>query len=93
MFSLYFSLHTASHRKMIDIRYAWARPGTMWACFSFSGMPSMSRLHVFIDLGLDPSGILMEIGFLAGSTFFTGVTGSKKYPVAPASALTSCLVI
>ena len=35
----------------------------------------MSRLHVCVDLSLDPSEILIEIGFFSGCTFFTGVPG------------------
>ena len=56
-------------------------------------MPSVSRLPVCVDLSLDPSGILMEIGLLDGCIFFTGVPGSKEYPVAPVSAMASCLII
>ena len=56
-------------------------------------MTAMSRLHVCVDLSLDPSGKLIEIGLLAGCTFVTGVPGRTKFPVAPASATASCLVI
>ena len=46
MFSSYCNLHPESHRILIDIRYAWARPGTMWARFAFSIIPAIFRLHV-----------------------------------------------
>ena len=93
MFSSYCTLHSTSHNTLVDMMDAWARPGTMWAHFDFSGMSSMSRLHVCVDLSLDPSGRLMEIGFLAGCRFFTGVPCKTKCSVAPESITTSCLVI
>ena len=65
----------------------------MCACFSFSCIPAMSRLHMCVDLIFDPSGILTEIGFLAGCTFFTGVPGRTKFSVAPVSDMASCLGI
>ena len=53
----------------------------------------MSRLHVCVELCLDPSDILMEICLLDGCTLFTGVPGRTKCLVAPVSAMASCLVI
>ena len=76
---MYFNLHLALHRTLIDIRDAWARHGTVLAHFSFSGIPVMSRLHVCVDLSFYPSGRLIEIGLLAGCTFFTGVPGRKIF--------------
>ena len=93
MFSSYCTLHPALHRKLIDIRDVWARPGTMWAHFVSSGMPSMSRLHVCLYLSSDLSGRLMDICLLAYFTLFTVFPGRKKYPVFPASAMASCFVI
>ena len=65
----------------------------MWARFAFSGMPKMYRLHVCVDLSLYLSRRFMDIGLLSGCTLCTGVPGTKKFPVAPASAMASCLVI
>ena len=59
----------------------------MWARFSFFFMPEMSQLHVCVDLSFDLSGRLMEIYFLAGCTFFTGVSGGKKCLVSSASTM------
>ena len=93
MFSSYCSLHPASHSKLIDIMDAWDRPGTMWACFDFSEIISMSRLHVCVDLSFDPSGRLTDIDFLAGCTLFPGFPGRTKCPVAPVSDMAYCLII
>ena len=64
---------------LVDIRDAWVRPGMVWARFAFSGIPAMSRLHVCVDLSFDHSGRLIDIGLLAGCTFFTGVPGRKIF--------------
>ena len=42
-----------------------------------------------VDVSLNPSGRLTEMGFLASCTFFTGVPGRIKFPVAPESAMAS----
>ena len=78
---------------LVDISDVWAMPGTICACFSFSGMPAVSRLHLCVDLSFDLSGTLMEMGLLAGCTFFTGFPGRTTYLVAPLSAMASCLDI
>ena len=49
----------------------------------------MSSLHVCIDLITLPSGRLIAIGLVASFTLMTGVPGSRKYPVAPASDIGS----
>ena len=77
MFSSYCTLHPESHRKLIDIRDVWARPGTMWTRFAFSGMPEIYRLRVCVDLIFDISGRFMEIGLLDGCTLFPGFPGRK----------------
>ena len=59
----------------------------MCAIFDVSGIPSMSRLHVCVDLSLDLSGRLIEIDLISGCKFFTGVPGRKKCHVAPASGI------
>ena len=93
MFSSYCHLYPASHNTLIEIGDVCARPGTIYASFSSSGVPSMSRSHVCVDLSLDPSGRLIEIGFFAGCKLFTGLPGRKKITVAPASAIASLFVI
>ena len=65
----------------------------MCARFYGPGMTSISRLHVCLDLSLDPSRIFIVIGLMAGCKFFTVVPVRKKCPVAPASAMASLLVI
>ena len=93
MFSSYCTLHPASHKTLIEIRYACARPGTVCAIFACSGMPSMSRSHVCVDLSLYPSEIFIEIGLIAGFKLFTSIPGRTKFPVAPASSIASLFVI
>ena len=56
-------------------------------------MTSTSRSHVCVELSLDPYGILIEIGLGAGCKLFTNVPGRKKFPVSPASAISSLFVI
>ena len=46
-----------------------------------------------VDISLDPSGRLIEIGFIAGFKFFTGVRVRTKYPFAPASDIASVFFI
>ena len=93
MFSSYFNLYPASHKTPIDIRDVCDSPGTVCASFAVSGMPSMSRLHVCVDLSLDPYVILIVICLLAGCIFFTGVTGRENFSVSPESAMASLLFI
>ena len=85
-------MHPASLKTLMDIRHACARPRTICASFAVSGMPSMSRLHVCVDLSLGLSGRLIVICFLSGFIFFTGCSVSKKCLVTPASAMASLLV-
>ena len=66
MFSSYCNLHPAPHKTLIEIRDECDRPGTICARFDLSGMPSMYRSHVYVDLILDPSGRLIEIGLISG---------------------------
>ena len=66
MFSLYCTFHPALHNTLIKIRDACHRPGIVCSRFSVYGIPSMSRLHVYVDLSLDPSGRLIDIGLITG---------------------------
>ena len=66
MFSSHFTFHPVPHKTLIEIRYVCSRPGTMFASFAISDIPSMSRLHVYVDLSLDPSGRLIDIGLITG---------------------------
>ena len=59
----------------------------MCASVAVSGMPSIYRFHVCVDLSLDLYGRLIQIGFIDGCKFFNGVSGRTKCPVAPASAI------
>ena len=65
----------------------------MCAFLAFSGMPAIYRLHVCVDLSFYRSGRFMEIGLLAGCTFYTGVPGRNKCPVSQVSNMASCLDI
>ena len=62
MSTSYCNLHPASHTMLVDISDVWVMPGTICACFAFSSMPAVSRLHVCVDLSFDLSWILVEIG-------------------------------
>ena len=66
---------------LVEMRYACASTGTICASFACSGMPSMFRSHVCIDLSFDPYGRLIEIGLSAGCKFFTGVPGRDNSPL------------
>ena len=57
---------------LIKMRDECARPGTICASFSVSEMPSMSMLHVCVDLSLYLSGRLSEIVMIDGCKLFTG---------------------
>ena len=81
------------HKTLVDIRDMCARPGTMCARFFVSGINSRYRLHVFIDLSLDPSGILTVMDLISDCKFFTGIPGRTKFTVATASDIASLLVI
>ena len=56
-------------------------------------MTSISRSHVCIDLSLDMSGRLIEIGLSSCCKIFTSVTGRTKCPVDPESAISSLFFI
>ena len=84
--SSYVTLYPASHHTTTETSGVCASPGTMCAVVALSGSHGMFILHVCIDFITLPSGRLIEIGLDVGSTSTTGVTGSTKCPVAPASA-------
>ena len=46
-----------------------------------------------LDISLDQSRRLIEIGFIDGFKLFNGVPGRTKFPVDPASAIISLFVI
>ena len=52
-----------------------------------SGSHGIANLHVCVDLIVSPSVRLIAKGFVAGEISVTGVLGSTKWPVAPASAI------
>ena len=58
-----------SHKNLVGIRALCVRSGNICASFASSGMLSMSRSHVCVDLSLDTSGMLVEIGLTAGCNF------------------------
>ena len=57
----FLSAITSLTKTLIEIRDACDRLGNICAKFSVSGVPSMSRLYVYIKLSLDSSGILIDI--------------------------------
>ena len=59
MFLSYCTLHPASHKTLIEIMDACDRHVTMCASVAVSGMPSIYRFHVCVDLSLDLYGRLI----------------------------------
>jgi len=84
---LYVTLQSASHSVLMDTREAWAKPGTIWALQALLGSQGTLSLHSWVEAICLPSGRFMMIGVMAGVTSDTGVPGTRKWPVAPASAM------
>ena len=59
----------------------------MCSIFASSGSHGIANLHVCVDLIFSPSGRLTTKGLVAGDISVTGVPGSTKCPVAPASVI------
>ena len=79
MFSWYCILHPASHKTIFDIRDVCARPETICASFSCSGMPLMSRSHVCVELSLNLSGRSVDIGLISGCNFLPVFLEGKHF--------------
>ena len=50
------------------------------------GNPGISRLHIYVDFTIVPSGKLILRGFVVGHIFFMGVFFMTSTDVAPVSA-------
>ena len=85
--SSYIAWRPASHNALMEMRDVWARPGTMCAWRAAFGNVGVSRRHVWVDLISFPSGKVIIRGAVAALMSVTGAPGSRKWPVAPASAM------
>lgn len=80
-------LQPASQNFLVATRDECANPGTMCASVMASGSHGISRLHVCVDLIMDPSGNLMESGEFVGLSFLTAAPFTRKCAVAPESKM------
>jgi hypothetical protein len=67
--------------------------GTMWAAVILSGSQGMSRLHVWVDMILLPSGRVILMGLTAIRLLVTGASFCMKWPVAPESEIPIVIVV
>ena len=79
------TLHPALQNFRVDIREAFAIPGTMCASVMAEGNHGMSRLHVWVDFNFIPFGMAIVMGRLAICLFTTGAPSMMKWLVAPES--------
>ena len=64
-------------------------PGTMCASVISCGSHGISRLHVWVERIVVPSGNVMVMGLIAFFLLVTGAFSTRKCPVAPESE-TAC---
>ena len=81
--------HPLSHSCLMDMRDEWARPGTICASVAASPSPGKFKLPVWVDYITSLSGKVMFNGTSAGLLLHIGTLGSKKWAVAPESAIAS----
>ena len=79
------TLHPALQNFRVDIREAFAIPGTMCASVIDGGNHGISRLHVWVDFSFVPLGMAMVMGRVAICLFTTGAPSMMKWLVAPES--------
>ena len=79
------TLHPASQNCRVASSEAWERPGTMWAVVMASGSHGISRLQVWLEDMMLPSGRVTLMGFFAICLLVTGAPATRKCPVAPES--------
>jgi len=86
----YVTLQPASHSILID-----ANPGTMCAILAFLGRHGTCSSHVWVDLiySPSPSRRFMVSRDVVGLILVTGVPGSTKCPVVPASDMAMSMAI
>ena len=65
----------------------------MRASLASPGSHGIAYLHVYVDCIVLPSGRWITNGVISGKMSVTGVPGSPKWPVAPASAISMLTAI
>ena len=80
------TVHPALHRTRTPMSDAIDKLGTMCPMSVF-GRPGMLMSQQCVDLIFDPSGRLIESGFVATRLFLTGVPSMMKIAVAPVSMI------
>jgi hypothetical protein len=83
-------VHPILHNIQIPISNATVRSGTMCPSNTY-GNPGISRSHTCVDFTIVPSGKLILRGFVAGCTFFIGVSFMTIIDIAPVSG-TACVM-
>ena len=81
------TLHPASQNLRVDIKDECASPGTTWHSVIVVGNQGMSKLPVWVDLIIFPSGSLIAIGNCAIFLLTIGAPSTIKCPVAPESEI------
>ena len=87
------AVHPASQRVLMEMSDEWESPGTMWARVADCGSPGMSKLHVWVDCRIEPSGMVMVMGLLSICLLMTCACARMKWPVAPESPRAQCVGI
>ena len=80
-------LQLASQIFLVATNDECERPGTMWASVMAAGSHGISRLHVWVDFIIEPSGKLIQSGEFVGRLFLTVVPLTIKCAVAPESKM------
>ena len=84
---VYVTMHPASHNALIETSDVWVKPGTMWAWRALLGIHGMSSVAVCVDFSCVPSGRLILMISAAIFWLMTGAPVTRKWLVAPASAM------
>ena len=87
------AVHPASQRVLMEMSEEWESPGTMWARVADCGRPGMSRLHVWVDCRMEPSGMVTVMGLWSICLLITCACARMKWPVAPESPRAYCVGI
>ena len=77
--------HPRTQNFFVEMRDAWASPGTMCTLVTWCGSQGISMLHVCVDCIMSPFGNVILIGLTASSLLTIGVPLTRKWHVAPKS--------
>lgn len=69
------------------MREAVVRPGTTWALVASGDRPGKSRVAMWVDQSVQPSGSVTVVGAGLGHLFKTGAVSVTKWLVAPESLI------